>query len=112
MHLDMQIVDNAPLLEYAAGGQMACGVQWPLPQFEVLRVHIMNPDQLNFVNLCKKKFIELANLWNPTRYTAVPRFELESDTSRGDIRVSVQSMYYYVLSHACWMKVAQDTPAV
>ena len=93
MQLDMQPADNVQLLEYAAGGLMACGVLWHLPQYEILRVYIMNPDQLSSVNLCKQKFIKLANRWNPTRCATVPRFELESNSSKANIRVSIQGMY-------------------
>ena len=92
MQLDMQTADNAQLLEYACGGQMAYGVLWRLPQYEILRVYIMNPDQLNSVNLCKQEFIKLANLWNPTGCATVPRFELESNSSKANIRVSIQGM--------------------
>ena len=92
MHLDLQTANNAPLLENAAGGQMAPGAMWPISQYEVLRVYIMNPDQLSSVNLCKKKFIELANLWNPTECATVPRFKLDSDASKANIRVSIQGM--------------------
>ena len=72
---------------------MAYNVQWPLPQYEVLRVHFMNPSVLSTVNLCKQKVIGLANLWNPTGCANIPKFKLERDASKANIRVSVKSMY-------------------
>ena len=100
MHSDQQQTeeDLAFILEDAASGQMSPGKQWPLPQYKVLQVYIMNPDELRSVDLNELTIIQWANFWNTDtsmRGAMVPRFELESSASKANIRVLIQGMFYY-----------------